>query len=168
MSITVTVKEIKPQRFKPEAIKKEVEAALKAEGKYHQKELKKTVATWRNKPQFESLQDTAGGDLIVITGPTGNTDAVQHWVWADKGTRRRVITAKRAPYLRFRRNYSAKTVSKQFVSYPGGSYGGWVRKKSVVHEIKAREWSETLSNRRKVPFRRAMFSAIKRGSDKVF
>jgi len=169
MSLTVTIKGIKPQRFKTEEIKREVEKALDAEGKLHQRELKKTVQTWRKKPKFESLHEYGRGDMIVITGPTGDTEAAQHWVWTDKGTKPHIIRARNAPALRFQVNYSPKTFPRQFTSYHAGSWGPWRRPFSVRHPgTEPRRWSEILSQQRKTPFRNAMLAALRRGADKVY
>jgi hypothetical protein len=169
VSLTVSTKAIKPKRLKPEAVRKEVIKALKAEGKFHQAKLKPTVRTWKKKPRFESLFDLDGGDMIVITGPTGDSKAVQNWVWTDEGTRPHIIRARNAPALRFRAGNIPKTAPRQFSSRVGGKVGPWRRPLSVRHPgTKPRLWSETLSKQRRRPFTRRMIKAVQVGSEKLF
>lgn len=163
------LKEIKPKKLQVDAILKEIEKALKEEGEYHQKKLGPTVRTWKNKPRFTSETDTSGGNLAVLTGPTGDGDAVQHWVWTDEGTRPHIIRARRAPALRFRAGNIPKTAPKQFSSRVGGKVGPWRRPFSVRHPgTTPRLWSETLSKQRRGPFTKRMIKATQRGASKAF
>lgn len=166
--MTFVVKALKPQRMKVDAIRLELLSACHAEGRAQVNELKKTVGSWQNKPTFAHAISLAGGNISVLTGPEGGKPA-DIWNWIDKGTKRRVITAKRAPYLKFRRNYSAATSPGCFGSYPSGSYGDWVSKKSVIHPgIKARLWSETLQEKRQKIFAQAVIKAVQRGAQKLY
>ena len=169
MSTAISFKAIKAKKLNIDGFRLEILNELRKEGAEHKKTLKRTVQGWKNPPSFESLQGLTGEDAIVLTGPTGNDDAVQHWVWTDEGTAAHVITAKNAPALRFMINYSPSTQPGSFDSHPSGSWPPWRRPKSVNHPgTKARKWSETLTKRRKRPFQRRMFGAMKRASSKAF
>jgi len=172
MSVVVSLKAIKPKPLRVDAIRLELLNELRKEGREQQKELKKTVATWRNKPNFESLvglERKAGGSAIVVTGPTGNDAAVNHWVWTDQGTRPHTIQARRAPTLKFRTGFVAKTRPRRFTSRRGRRFGLWRSPVSVRHPgTKPREWTKLLAKKRKRPFDQRMGNAMKRGAFKVF
>lgn len=95
------VKTIKPKRLDVPGVKREIERVLKSEGREIAQEYRKTVKSWTNKPSFEVLTDTKGGDLIILVGPTGDEAAVNHFVWTDLGTKPHVIRAKNKPRLFF-------------------------------------------------------------------
>ena len=105
MGTVFEFKTIKPKKLNIDAIRLELLNELRKEGTVQKKELKKTVSTWKSKPGFESLISLSGGDASILTGPVGDTEAVQHWVWTDEGTKPHRITARRAPFLRFRYPY---------------------------------------------------------------
>lgn len=164
------VKSIKPKRLRPDAVRLELLNTLRKEGTTQRKELEKTVRTWSApKPRFESAISLAGGDLTILTAPTGTKQAVDKWTWANDGTRNRSIHARRKPYMVFQVGYQARTMPKQFSSGKSRRHGQWVRVKTVRnHRIRPRAWTETLSKRRIDPFRKAIFAAIERGSRKLF
>lgn len=170
MADVLIVKSIKPKRLQIKEIRFEILNALRAEGRFHQKELKKTVSSWSPpRPSFESAISTAGGDLTVLTAPKGSPMAVKKWTWADEGTRVRSIHARKAPYLRFQVGYQPRTRPKHFSSRRSRRFGPWVRVKSVrAHRIRPRGWTADLNKRRKGPFTKAMFRAIERGSRKLY
>ena len=162
-------KAIKPQRLKVENFEKEIETALEREGKEHQRKLKPTVETWKNPPDFESLTSSEGGDLIVLTGPTGDEDAVLHWLWTDQGTEPHTITARNAPFLKFNQNFIPATSPGKFSSTQAASWGPMATKTTVNHPgTKPRGWTEILSKERKKPFERSMFGAMEKAASKAF
>ncbi len=162
-------KAIKPGRLNVEGIRREVEAALEAEGRLQVAELRKTVETWANPPDFEALTDTSGGNLAVLVGPTGDAEAVKHWVWTDQGTQPHPIVAVKAPALAFQEGFSPKTLPGHFASYPAGHWGALRRPIAVDHPgTEARGWSATLSKERLRPFQRAVIEAVQRGSKFLF
>lgn len=172
MSVVVSLKAIKPKPLKVDAIRLELLNALRKEGTAQRKELKKTVRTWRDKPRFESLvglERKAGGSAMVVTGPVGSDKAVAHWVWTDQGTRPHTIVARRAPTLKFRAGFVAKTRPRRFSSRRGRSFGPWRSPRMVRHPgTKPREWTKLLAKKRKKPFDKRMQDAMKRGAFKVF
>lgn len=163
-------KAIKPQRLKVGAFRLEILNALRKEGTVHRQKLKPTVSTWKNPPEFESLISTAPqGSLAVLTGPTGDEDAVLHWLWTDQGTEAHPITARNAPFLKFNQNFIPATSPGKFSSTQAASWGPMATKITVNHPgTKARGWTETLSKERKKPFERAIFGAMKKAASKAF
>lgn len=169
MGVSVVFKSIKPKRLKVDEYRKQILNALRAEGAFQKKELEKTVRTWKHKPNFEFLIGLTYEDAMVVTGPTGDTFAVQLWEWTDQGTKPHTIRAKRAPALRFQTGFQAKTVRGSFRSRRSRRFGPWVRPKQVKHPgTRARLWSETLTKRRKRPFMRRMISAMQSAAKKSF
>ena len=118
------VKTIKPKRLDTPAVKREIERVLKAEGDDIAREYRKTVKTWANKPGFEVLTDTKGGDLIILVGPTGDEAAVNHFVWTDLGTKPHVIRAKNAPRLFFGTGGVKAKTAPGVIGSSAGSRGG--------------------------------------------
>jgi hypothetical protein len=170
VSVVIAFKGIKPKKLKVQPIIDELKKELKAEGKFHQKELKKTVKGWRGaKPRFESLTDISVDSVVVLTGPTGTTKAVNKWRWTDEGTKPHIIRARRAPRLRFQVGYVPSTTPKKFTSRRSRRFGPVRRPVAVRHPgTKARGWTELLSKRRKRPFTKRMIRAMQKGSAKIF
>jgi len=169
MGLTVTFKGIKPQRLKVDAITEELMFALQEEGREHIKQLKRTVATWRKKPEFEYLLDIDPSEAVVISGPVG--DLAQKWEWLDRGVRPHIIAARRKPRLAFKtRSFRAKTKPGRISAFRGrAARPPWAFPKKVRHPgIEARRWSELLSKRRKRPFQRRIIKAMQDGAKKVF
>lgn len=170
MSLTIAIKGIKSKRLKVDAIRKEILNALRAEGVDQRKALKETVATWQgDKPKFETLIGLERGDgsATVITGPAGNTKGAQKWVFLDKGTK--IRWALMSP------NWKSKTAPGRFKSTRGAGRPVIVGKRAMQRRnikprpgIKARNWSETLTRRRRRPFQRRIVKAIQRGAKKLF
>lgn len=170
MSEVFVFKAIKPKKLKVDAFRLEILNALKKEGTVHRRKLKPTVRAWKNKPRFESLISTSPqGSLAVLTGPTGNTEAVQHWVWTDLGTKPHRISARSAPRLKFQINFIPSTKPGSFESGVAASWPPWTSPFSVNHPgTEPRLWSETLSKERKKPFERGIFAAMKKASNNAF
>lgn len=139
------VKTIKPKRLDIPGVQRRIETVLQQEGEAIAKEYRKTVATWANKPKFEVLTDTTGGSLIIIVGPTGNADAVKHFVWTDEGTKPHIIRAKNAPRLAFRTGFTAKTKARVIGSGQSSVSGELTRPLVVNHPgTEAREFTQTI------------------------
>ncbi len=169
MGVVIALKAIKPKKLQIDKMRMEILNELRKEGTLHKQELEKTVTTWKHKPQFESLIGLTGRDATVVTGPTGSDKAVQLWEWTDLGTKPHIIRARRAPALRFRTGYRAKTTPGQFSSGRSKRFGPWRRPLMVRHPgTEARGWSETLTKRRKRPFTRRMIRAMQRAASKAY
>lgn len=168
MSTTFTFKTIKTPRMNVQPTRKLIQNAVQAEAKHQKSELEKTVGAWKRKPKF--VQETASRDpdLIVAVGPD-NSEAGKRWGWINDGVPGRTITAKRAPFLRFKQNYSASTKPGFFGSYPSGSWPPWVRKRSVNWPgIEARDWTNILSERRQKPFLNRIIDAVQKGAKGIY
>jgi len=140
----------------------------KKQGKIVERELKQTVSTWTGaKPKFESLAEVSGGDIVVITGPTGSTKAVNKFRWLDEGTKRR--------WAVMSNNWRSKTRPGSFKSRTGsgrvliaGRRAMSNRNIGVRSGIKARKWTSTLQKRRTKPFTIAMIKAKNRGLRNIY
>jgi len=160
---------ITPKTLKIGKITNTLMRAIEAEGEAQKRELDKTVTTWKNRPTFKYDVALYRDDVSLLVYPTGDQKGVDNWNRIDRGTRPHTITARRAPTLRFRTGYRAKTRPRQFTSGASRRSGPWVSPKTVRHPgIEAREWSQTLVNRRKRPFTRSMSRAVYEGTRKVF
>lgn len=172
MGTTFTFKAIRPKKLDVGSFRTALLNATEAEGMFQQRELRKTVASWQGaRPGFDSLTSIKGGDLTVITGPTGSAEGVQKWTWLDEGTRPHVIRPRRAKRLRFQRGgFRAKTSVGKFESGAGKPASGPVIfSKGVRHPgTKARGWAALLSKRRQAPFRQRVFDAIDRAAKAAF
>lgn len=160
---------ITPKTLKIGKITSRLMDAINAEGSAQKRELEKTVTTWKNKPGFDYDVALYRDDVVLETYPTGNDDAVNHWHWIDKGTRPHFITARKAPTLRFRTGYRAKTRVNQFTSGKSQRYGDWITPRSVRNPgIRARGWTPKLQKQRQKPFAQSMSRAMYEGTRKVF
>ena len=169
MGVVMSVKPIRPKRLRVDAVRLELLNALRAEGREQVDILKQTVQGWQGEtPNFEALIGLGGGEATLIVGPTGSEKAVQKWQWLDEGTKPHTITARRAPFLRFRTLYSPSTTPGEFASRGSMKYGPWARRISVQHPgTEARGWSPKLQQLRKQKFVDAMNDALKRGMEKA-
>ena len=46
------------------------------------------VKNWDNPPGFRSKSEIEGGNIVVSVWPSGPADAVQHWEWVSRGTKK--------------------------------------------------------------------------------
>lgn len=92
-----------------------------------EKDFNSVVATWNDKPVFRGKQATSDSLISRMWGDK-NT-----WIWANRGTRPHLITAKKAPALRFQTGYRRKTTPGKLSSRPGGARGPFRSAKSVMH-----------------------------------
>lgn len=160
---------IAPKRMRQKEVRFEVLNALRKQGVKDRRALRPTVATWKTKPKFDSKISTKGGDLSVHTFPSGDEDAVQRWIWADRGTEPHIIRARNAPYLRFRTGYRSKTLPGRFSSRASRYSGGWRRTRAVFHPgQEARNWTAILLQEHGIEFVQAIEDAIERGIAKTF
>jgi len=165
------VKGIKPSRLNVDVYRQEILNDLRAEGKVHQKELKKTTRTWQGEtPKFESLiglERGSSGSASVMTGPTGSDKAVNKWEWLNKGTRIR--------WALMSRDWQSKTRPRWFGSGRGAGRVIIAGRRAMTMRgirprpgIEARGWSDDLTKRRRRPFTRRMIGAMQRASRKAF
>ena len=152
------IKLIKARKLKEDAVRLELLNALRAEGRQTAKEYEKTTASWKGKkPRFSSQISLTRSEAAVLTGPTGDAQAVEKWRRLDEGVKA----------LRFRGGpYQAKTQPRVIGSRGGGPSGAYVFRKwarHLPHGIEAREWSVVIQKRRRRRFTRRMVGAMNRG-----
>ena len=121
-SITPKNKIFDIDKFDREAAKSLNDIIKKAE-----REFGKTVATWKNKPDFKV--DRATSSKLVAAVST--MDEIYGYVV--RGTRAHIITPKRAPALRFQTGFTSKTMPRKITSRRGGRSGPMVSAKMVRH-----------------------------------
>jgi hypothetical protein len=171
MGVVLEVKVIRPRKLRTDKVRLELLNALRAEGRDVKAELEKTVRNFQGaRPGFETLIGLTTKEATVLTGPTGTIDAVQKWKWLDEGTRPHVISAKRAPLLKFRLGYNPGTTPGTLTtrgSYYVGSH--WRSAKTVHHPgTKARGWSALVQEQHKKPFIKRMNEAVRTGMQKAY
>jgi len=168
----IVFKAIRPSKLNVGSFRTALLNATEAEGMSQQIELRKTVKTWTGeRPSFDSLTSIKGGDLTVITGPTGGKLGVSKWTWLDEGTKKHPIKARKAKSLRFRHGgFRAKTAVGKFASGAGSpATGPWRFPRQVMHPgNKARGWSALLTKQRREPFRKRVFDALDRAAKAAF
>lgn len=166
--VSLSAKVIKPKRLQVDKILAEIMSELEKEGEEHKALLRQTVSTWKgDKPDFETLTDTSGGNVIVITGPVGSTEAVNKFRWLDEGTK--IRWAVMSP------DWKSKTSIGTFKAGPGRGRVVIAGKRAMTRRgirprkgIKARGWTAKITKQRKIPFRRRMLEAAKRGAGKAY
>ena len=167
MPFTIRVQAIKPGALQVKEVQKEIDRALKAQGRVLVKELHSTIETWATaRPTMDFETGRNQREAWVWGGPKGTGMGVTKWRRLDEGTRGGyVIAARRKPMLWYQSKFSPKTRPRWLGSRPGGKKGPYdVRRKSVVHPgVEARRWSETLGNKERGPFTTRIQQAVNRG-----
>jgi len=166
MALVIQMKAIRPGRLNVQTILKEIETQLQIEGRYIEGEFRKTTATWTNKPAFETLTDTTGGNLTVLVG-TDN----EIYKFVDEGTRPHRIVPKasnRSGRLFFQSGYVAKTTPGIIGSRAGGKFGNVVVARAVNHPgTQARGFTKQIEAKTRNRFKRNMQEAMRRGAEKA-
>lgn len=153
MPVTIAIEAILPPDpvdiliKKVDKLERDLEGVLKGPIKNQLKDaFEKRVTGWSSKPEFVGLfshyQGSAGSMYVFPRG-----ENAKKWKWVSGGTPSRIITAKRAPRLRFRTSYVPHT-------RPGNKYGGsgqylgpYVTPKSVQHPgIAARDFEQNIAD----------------------
>lgn len=129
------------------------------------KELEDIVANWKHKPTFVPVTKVTSDEIALYFEAAGPN--AKYWTWTSEGTKPHIITAKRAPFLVFRRNYKPKTTTKPTWGGPGTSSCDFVKTFSVKHPGTApREFEQFIMNKNKTRIARAIeleFRRIIRG-----
>lgn len=117
-----------------------------------------TTATWEHNVKFKRVVEVKGEGITIMVG---TDDKI--WSWLVEGTPAHLIFPKKAPVLKFRNVYTAKTIPGVLTSKPGGSSGQWRSSKGVIHPgIKARKWDEALAKQWEKKFPKRVEAAIQR------
>lgn len=153
-SITLKNKIFDLDKFDRESAKTLNDIIKKAE-----REFKKTTDTWRRKPDFKIERATSSKLIAAVS----TMDEIYGYVV--RGTRAHVITAKRAPALRFKSGFTSKTVPRRITSRRGESFGNWVSKRSVFNPgIEARDFDKVIAEQLQPELIKEVRSAIKRST----
>jgi hypothetical protein len=126
--MAIVTKAIKPTKLNIAAFREEIVSALNETSEAMLKEFEKTTDTWKDKPTFETIKDTTGGNLAVLVA---TDDEIYGYV--NDGTRPHDIVPIRAKVLAFPGGFSAKTSPNVIGSKPGGSFGSTVFARGVHH-----------------------------------
>lgn len=92
------------------------------------RDFERTTRTWSKKVTFFVTKKKTGN---AIEWFAGTDDKV--YAFVTLGTVPHAIRAKNAPYLKFQRNYKAKTTPNVLGSKQGGKSGAWVQTIEVQH-----------------------------------
>lgn len=168
MADILQVKAIKAKKMNVDAFRRVIERALISEGKETEKALAPTVSSWTSdKPRFDSIIDTTGGDASVLTGPVGSEMAVKKFRWLDEGTSIR--------WALMSRDWRSKTRVGVLKSGRGrgkvviaGRRAMTARNIGPRPGIEGRGWTELVRKRRKPKFTRAMVAAMQEGARKLY
>ena len=163
MAAVLTVKEIKPARFKSKAFRDAMLKAAKQAGKEIEKDFKATTATWNHKVKFETAVSVDPNVEVLV----GTDDEIYGYV--NYGTRPHPIFAKKGKALVFPwggpGSYRAKTRPKVIGSSGGGATGPIVAFPYVQHPgTKAREFDKVIQKKWTPRFKRLMEQAMSRAA----
>ena len=165
MASAITVKSIKPQRFKDEAFTAAMQEAARVTGNEMVLDFRETTRTWKHKPKFEVLTAVDPNVEVLV----GTDDAIYGYV--NDGTKPHTIRPKRAKALRFqwggKGSYMAKTRPRVIGSQPGGPRGPQVALPFVHHPgTEARNFDATIEKKWTPRFKRLCEAAMRQGAAK--
>ena len=126
------------------------------------------VEDWKHKPGFQGRKVIRSNSITVYVYPTGEHKMI--WYYVDQGTKPHVIKAVRAPMLKFKTGYIAKTAAQpaRLVSGGGRATGPWVSKASVNHPgSEGRGFSEQIAKEWEPDFKRLVDNAFTRISRRM-
>lgn len=158
----VKAKVIKPKRLKEKEMRLELLNGLRAVARKVTKDYEATVATWNEKPQFETVVSLKGGEAAFLVDTNSKI-----YEYVDQGTKPHIIRPKRAKRLVFAAGGSPKTTPR-VIGSTGGSRGGTtVYSLGVKHPgTKAREFSKIISDKWQKQFRNEMIDSMRRAAAK--
>ena len=179
----IVMKTIKPARFRDEAFAQGIKKLADDTAKDIEKDFKKTVASWSNKPEFEKLVDVSVSPVQILVA---TDDPVYGWVsggtgkWGPKGRSYPIFAGiytgksnKKALHFQWGGpgSYRAKTQPNVIGSGGGGPSGPFVTFPYVEHPgIKPRNFDKVIAEKWEPRFKRraeAMLStATKRSGHK--
>ena len=147
-------------------MRKAIRGAGVDEGQDLEKSYELTVAPWEGeKPSFKPKVSTAGGNLSVKVGPTGNKEGVKKWGILNAGSPAHTIDVVRADKLAFQTDgFKAKTKPGKLKSGSGSkASGAFTFVESVNHPgFKARGWGITIARQNKKRFPKRVSTAIRK------
>ena len=124
--MTIKITPIIPALMNIKGMRKALRRVGVAEGKDLQKSYELTTSTWEgDKPTFKPKVSTAGGNLSVKVGPTGNKEGVKKWGILNAGSPPHTIEAVQADKLAFQADgFKAKTKPGKLKSGKGSAASG--------------------------------------------
>jgi hypothetical protein len=130
---------------------------LKRQAKRAQRYLAMTTGYWQNPPQFKDELGYQAGNPFVRAYPSGDINAVRHWIWVEGGTAVR--------YAVLSRNWISKThiPGSLGTNIKGRGRVLFVSKKYPHPGIEARNWSSLIRRKMQPDFTRKIQDAIKKG-----
>lgn len=126
--MAIVWKAIKPTRLKEDAMRLALLNGMRRVATKIKADYEKTVATWEEKPRFESAVSLAKGAATLLVDTNSEI-----YRYVNDGTRPHVIVPKRARALRFQGTYTAKTIPGTIEARSGGSSGSDVFARGVLH-----------------------------------
>lgn len=156
------------------AVRRELADEANTTGLDIQRQFKRVVQDWHNKPRFVMRISVSDREISVVVEPEAHGKAANIWRWVDRGTGK--YGPKRAPYviapkrtnkaglLKFRTNYSPRTVPvAKFGKGSGSASGPWRSVKKIIHPgIKARLFTKTIVNKLNPSFKKRIDYALRR------
>ena len=110
----------------------------------------KYVSNWNNAPYFKGTARLEHNDLVVSVWPAGDAEAVQHWEWVSRGTKKNypIFPTGGRKTLKYKKDFTPKTSGiGQYVKtgMPGGKSGDFKYSAGVIHPgIAPRHFEEAL------------------------
>lgn len=148
----------KPFKLDSAKLQRELRKALHDTGEGVQKDLERTVATWKHKVPFGIL--TGKSDVTIF--PQGENAKIFKFV--DEGTKPHTIAPKKGKVLKFGSTYKPKTAPNVIGSKSGGSSGSTVfTQKPVQHPgTEPRDFRKIIVKKWEPKFKKMVDDAIER------
>lgn len=162
MSVVKT-KVIKPVRLKEKEMRLELLNGLRKVARGVTADFKKTTATWKNQPEFETIISLSGGEAGFLVGTNNKI-----YEYIDQGTRPHIIRPKNGRFLAFASGYKAKTSPGVIGSRPGGATSNrGIFAREVRHPgTKPRLFSKTIAKNWERRYKAEMHDSMKRAAKK--
>ena len=133
------------------------------------RDMERIVSDWKSDVGFQARKIIKTNYIAINVYPIGKDK--EKWEFVDKGTSPHTIRATKAPYLKFRSGYQAKTAAKPArynISGGGVSTGEWKSKKVVQHPgSEGRNFEQTIASDYKKEFAKITNNAFRRAAKKI-
>lgn len=151
----IVMRAIKPATpFKSSVFREEMEKTAATIAKDATADFKRTVATWKDKPKFNTVIKTgaAGGGVTITITP----DPVTPYLFVDEGTKVRYATM--SP------DWKSKTEPNVVQAFPGKGKKLFVSKKHPRPGIKARNFTKLIAKTYKTELQKETKNALARAA----
>jgi hypothetical protein len=151
------VKAIKAEPMSSNRVRAYILNELKRQKKRAQRYLATTTELWNNPPIFRDELGYQAGNPFIRAYPSGDVNAVRHWIWVEGGTRVR--------YATLSHDWESKT---QVPGSLGTNVAGrgkvlYVSRLYPRPGIQARNWSLLIRRKMQPDFTRKIQEAIRKG-----